>query len=653
MKWVKTLIKNFKILSRSKGSALMILFAPLLIVLIIGFSFAGKVENTLDVGIYLNGNNNNLSQRFVDNLNTTENHLTFFPNSESCINAIKESVVVTCIVFPKDFALADNKVNEVVFYVDESRMNLVYQLTSSVTINLDLESGEVSKELTQRMLLIMEETKNTMNTGISSTVSMKAKLMSVQGKSSELKGQVSGIDVTTQPVDLSDTTEGLDNVSRALDALQTSASSTLTKGYALVALVSANTSLSTSDLKSALDSLNSSLASSNVAELDLDNVIGSIDDVSEQVDAMKAKLSSIATVKTSLSSGMDKIDSDVKSLSADLDQLKSRQEALVSRINSFSFKSADSITNPITTKVESVTAKNNKLTYSFPYLLMLVVLFVGIMLSSTLVFMEKDSRAFFRNFTTPTKSSHFIIMTYLTSLIIILVQSAIILLAVYFGLQVPILTNIDITLIFLFLGISVFILLGMIIGNIFSTSEAITMSTIAIGSIMLFLSNLVLPLETLSPVIAKIASYNPYVIVSESIRRAMLLGVELKDLYYQLAVLGAYIIVLLILVISIKKVISSKIFDKMLRRKSKQIFMVPEDHYLKIPEKDILIKNVAELHEAFKNMSHADYAKFTKPSNIFTKWLKESLNERKLASRLDGITLEKAIGVLEKYLDRK
>lgn len=651
MKWTKTFVKNLKVLLRSRGSALMVLIAPLLIVLIIGFSFAGKTENTMQIGIFPNGNYNELSNRFIENLNTSQNTLTVFPNELSCINAIKESVVVTCIVFPQNFALENNKINEVTFYVDESRMNLVYQLISSLTLNVNVESGEISRELTQRMLIIMDETKTTMNSGISSTVSMKAKLKSIEGKSSDVKSKLAGMDVDAETVDLTSSTEGLDNISNTLDEFQSNANAVLNRGYSLINTIG-DPNL-TSNLKSSLDNLNTTLNKSFATEASLDSTITAISNVADQVDEMSEKLENAQNIKASVSSNIDSIVSDTKTLSNDLDQLKSRQEAILSRINSFSFTSAESISNPITTKIESVVAKNNKITYSFPYLLMLVVLFVGIMLSSTIVFMEKDSRAFFRNFTTPTKNAHFIVMTYLTSLFIIIIQCAVILAAVYFGLKVPLLENFIVTASFLFLGITVFILIGMVVGNLFSTSEAITMSTIAIGSILIFLSNLILPLETLSPTIVKIAGLNPYVIVSESIRKSMLMGTWFDGLYHELIILAIYIIGLLLLVVSLKKISSSKVFEKILRKKTKQIIALPEDHFLNIPEKEIVVKNISELHELLKNMSHTDYHHFTKPKNIFSKWLKESLNEKKLSSKLEGASLEKAIRILDKYLEKR
>ncbi|MGV8169544.1 MAG: ABC transporter permease [Candidatus Nanoarchaeia archaeon] len=654
MKWTKTLVKNFKVLMRSRGSALMVLLAPLLIVLIIGLSFAGKTESTLDIGVYLNNNSNDLSQRFLDNLNTSQNSLTIFPSSDSCISAIKEGIVVTCIVFPENFVIADNKTNELIFYVDESRMNLVYQLISSVTLNVGGESGEISKEITQRLLVLVQETKTSVDAGVSSTVSMKAKLKGIEGKSSESKTKISGIDTTVTEVDITENLDTLGDISDAMENLESSAATTLTRGYSLIDdIETEGSNVSTTALATALKNLNTTLNASKTASAEFEDVFEALEQASTELDNLQKKLQAVSTAKTALSANLDKIDADIKSLSTDLDQLKSRLETISNSINAFTYKSADSISSPITTRVESVVAKNNKITYSFPYLLMLVVLFVGIMLASTIVFMEKDSRAFFRNFTTPTRSAHFILMTYFTSLVIIIIQCAIILAAVYFGLQVPLLNNIEVTIALLLLGMSVFILIGMIVGNLFSTSEAITMSTIAIGSVMIFLSNLILPLETLSPLIQQIASYNPYVIVSESIKRAMLMDATFMDLYFQFALLAAYIIGLLIIVISLKKITSSKIFEKLLRRRPKHVFTVPEDHYLKIDEKGLVIRSVPELLDTLKHMSNADYNELVKPKNVFSRWLKEGLNEKKLASSIEKKNLDGAIKVLDKYLKNK
>ncbi len=650
MKWTKTLGKNFKILARSKGSALMVLLAPLLIVLIIGLSFAGNKENTTHVGIYLSDNNNNLTNRFITNLNTSDNTLTIFSTSNSCINAIKEGVVVTCIVFPQNFAIADNKTNQVVFYVDESRLNLVYKLIASLTVNVNVESTEVSKELTQQLLFIMDQTKKDVDDSVALSVGMKAKTSSLAGKSADTKTKVSSMNMTTTAVNMATLKQNLNNVTTDYNNLKSRASSVRSEGYSVLA----DLNITSGALMTALQNLDISLSGndSTASTNDFNALNDAINNLATQVTAMQNQLAEAKNVQSTVLSTLNSLSSDITSLSTDLDNLKIKQEGIRTRINSFSLKSAESISHPITTKVESVVAKNNKITYSFPYLLMMVVLFVGIMLSSTIVFMEKDSRAFFRNFTTPTKSAHFIMMNYFTSFIILVAQCIIILAAVYFGLHVPALTNIGLTTLFLFLGITVFILIGMIVGSIFSTSEAITMSTIAIGSVLLFLSNLILPLETLSPLIGQIARFNPYVLASEGIKKAMLFQSTFQDLYFELIVLAAYCIILLIIVISIKRIITLKFFDKVMRRRHKMVFTVPEDHYLRIDDKNIIVRSVPELLETLKHMSNHDYATLTKP-NVFTKWLRESLNEKRLALKLEGKSLDSAIKILEKYVKSK
>jgi ABC-type multidrug transport system permease subunit len=131
----------------------------------------------------------------------------------------------------------------------------------------------------------------------------------------------------------------------------------------------------------------------------------------------------------------------LSTLTKNTDEIKIKQEQILQEIESFELRSARSITNPINTRTESVASTSNRLTYSFSYLLTLAILFIGLMLSSTLVYMEKDSKSFFRNFTTPTTQRYFAFINYLTALIIIIIQTLLILAIAHFTLSVPILTN--------------------------------------------------------------------------------------------------------------------------------------------------------------------------------------------------------------------
>src|SRR3989344_3581614 len=121
------------------------------------------------------------------------------------------------------------------------------------------------------------------------------------------------------------------------------------------------------------------------------------------------------------------------------------------------------------------------LNYTFPTLVVLVLLFAGLLLASTTIVQEKESKAYFRNFITPTPDIIFIMGNYISSVLIVLVQLVIIFI-VMFGITDTVVTDVALFnafIILILLG-SVFILLGMLIGYLFKSGET------ALRKILLF-----------------------------------------------------------------------------------------------------------------------------------------------------------------------
>jgi len=645
MKTLSVILKNLKVLFRSKGSAMVVLLAPLLIVLVIGFGFAESGESTLNIGIHVD-EHSDLANRFINNLNTTENNIILFKNESRCINSIKEGVSVACINFPKNFKIEDNASNEVTFHIDESRINLAYRLISSLQLNLDVESEAVSQELTSKLLEIITSASKDVDASIASIISLKASTMKTKSTSSSSTSTLSGLDAETVDVDLSTIASELSSLSTDFSSLRNKAKDAVSSGYKLLD----NASISAPELKSDLSSLNVSITATATSVTSIAQLSTDINKAKTNVDNMKSKLANAKNVKSSVLDNLGKLSSDLDKISSDLDTVKVKQERIKANIASFNLRNAESIVNPITTKIEPVTAKNTRLTYSFPYLLMLIVLFVGIMLSGTLVFMEKDSKAFFRTFTTPAKNVFFVWTTYLTSAMTIIVQVLLILLVVKYWLEVPVFTNIFASILIIFLSLTVFIFGGIFLGNLFNTSQAITMGTISIGSILLFLSNLVLPIETLSPAIQNLIKYNPYVLASEALRRAILFQTPIKGMIFEITVLTIYSILLLAGIIIVIKIYSSKYLSSIHITGKRNIIRNPEDHYLHIKELNLTIKDIQGLVDIIKSMSDKEYENTVRPKNVFADWLKNSYKDRILSILVRRKSRLKVIEILERHI---
>lgn len=644
MKLWNAIHKNFQLLMRSKSSAFIVLLGPLLVVTIISLSFVDSGVSTFNVGVYV-PDSSELANRFIDNLNNSDTNLVFFNQSESCVSGIKHGTVLVCIVFPEDFQLSDESSNEVLFFVDESRVNLAHRLIATFALNLDSESSEVQKELTARMLEIMARANTDIRSTVSTVVGIKAKAGTIDSETGNSKTQLSSLDTDVIDVDLSSAISKSGSLKSDFNALYSKSDSVLDEGYDVLEEAS-NVS---SDFESKLDSLNGTLNSLNGTSLEFDVLSTELEVQQANVDALESKVSASANAKTTVLSSLNKLSDSLSKLQSDLDSVKVVQESLESELGSFKLSKADSIVNPITTSVETVNTSTSKITFSFPYLMMLIVMFVGLMLASTLVMMEKNSRAYFRSFTLPITDNFSILATFITSLIVLFVQMFIVFLVVEFGLGVSVFSSLPVLLVVLFISASLFIFLGIAIGSFFNTNESVTMSTIALGSVFLFLSNLVLPLETLSDFIQSIVGFNPYVLASESIRKATLFKLGLGSMSSDILLLVLYAVIICIISIGIKKASSSKYLLHLHNRFNAKIVEAKEDQYLKIGGVDLTIKNISDLLQCLKTLEDSEYDKLREKS-IFYVWLRDVMNKKFLAMRVRRRSRKGAIRVLESYL---
>jgi ABC-type multidrug transport system permease subunit len=264
------------------------------------------------------------------------------------------------------------------------------------------------------------------------------------------------------------------------------------------------------------------------------------DSLQKNIDNMKIKMDAAGSFK---SSTLAKLAELKKLLETNLNTIMAVQSSfnkIENNIQNIQVKNAEDIVSPIRTTISPVTTKKTHLNYIFPSLIVLVIMFISLLLSSTLVIMEKSSKAYFRNFITPTKDIVFISATYLTSMLLLLVQLAIILIVAAFFFKSQLVSAIGETVLILMISGSLFTFLGMIIGYLFDSEETSTLAAISCGSVLLFMSGVILPIESMPHYLMSIAQFNPFVIAENLLRRALIFQYSLNTMGYGLLVLLGY-----------------------------------------------------------------------------------------------------------------
>src|SRR3989339_1349681 len=105
--------KNLKNLIRAKGSALIVIFAPLLIILILGLSFNTTSQFGLNIGVHSSSFTEDVTE-FMDILKEEEFKIIKYESTlDECIEDIKNGFTHTCIEVPESFAIDGNTPKEI------------------------------------------------------------------------------------------------------------------------------------------------------------------------------------------------------------------------------------------------------------------------------------------------------------------------------------------------------------------------------------------------------------------------------------------------------------------------------------------------------------------------------------------------------------
>ena len=513
MKLFRIIKKNLKILLRNRSSAIVILIGPLLIVLLVALAF-NNVGNSykLTIGVYSDSYGES-TESFISGLNEKYSVEKFLDNT-SCINSVKIGETHSCIIFPSNIILDDELQDEVILYVDQSRMNLVDALINRISEIIGINVESASKDLTATLLDSISLTKSEVEAGLLKGVNIKQSADEMMSNSDQITADLSAMDLDMISVNTDSiksnvqslNSKAIDIKDKAIDAINASL-----EFFDSLGNISGIPTATVEDLQDDIISLNSERNASYSTILEnLETASNAIDEIENKLSIAKVKRSSIITNIDSLKSKLDTSKSEMSAL-------KSSLETISSSINSIKVMDADRIVNPITTTIKPLSGTNQTSTFLFPYLIILVIMFIGIMLAGISIIIDKLSPSAFRTFASPTRNSFYILTYYLTNLIITFLQVLIIGgLAAYY-LKIDLSLCIGSVLLLIFLASSFFILVGLCFGYLFKSQEGVTIASLSFSSVLLFVSNLIIPLESTPEIVQQISRYNPYVLLSETL----------------------------------------------------------------------------------------------------------------------------------------
>lgn len=488
------MLKNYKILIRSKVSALIFFFGPLLIIFLVSLGFNTSTLYGINVATY-SESYSPLSDTIISNLSESQFNLLKAKSGLECIDNVKFNDFQACVVFPKDMTLDNSANNNLLIYVDESRINIANQISDKIASKVGIQADQLSAGIITQILGAIDN---------------------INKEAANQKNQVASLTTNNRQAvaELGTVSGSLENVDLTASAL---------------------------DLSSAYAELESVRDAKNLSSTDVSGIKAGLDTAVSQYQALATKLSQAKDQVTSIKSSTDALKNAISADTTTLNGLSGSLGTVQDNINSLKITNVESIVSPVKTTIKPLTLKRSYFLFTFPTLLVLLIMFVSILMSATSVVREKKSNAYFRNFITPTNDWLFLIGQYLTDISILLAQILIIL-----GVASLAITGLSLQSYF-FAGLvllilaSIFIFIGIAIGYLFSTEESATLAAASTSLLFLLFSNTILPLEALTGTLREIVTYNPFVIGESILKRLILFDSNFTVIYHYIYTLLIFI----------------------------------------------------------------------------------------------------------------
>ncbi|MBI4142036.1 ABC transporter permease, partial [Candidatus Woesearchaeota archaeon] len=552
---VSTIVnKNTKLLLRTKASTLLIILGPLLLIFFSGIAFDNTNPYSVKIGTY-SAQHNTLTKSFIEKLHEKQFKTSNYDSEEECVDSIKEGEVHACIVFAPDFKLASNS-NEITFYLDYSKLNLAWSITSIINEQIGSRSKELSANLTTEIIRALDFTKQQINKRKQSVTTLTSQNDEASKKIYEISATLEELELSMDANQLgltnltlqknrikhwsensvtlgeSATQQALQYVGAVDDLVQASAASQDLKNNIHEYLKTTVNDIGT--LKERMTTTKNILGQeSEEYDAVMNTIINKISATKTKIDAASSArgltLQELNTVRTMLD----------KALISILELQKSLNE-MEKTVGAIKVTDPGSIVQPIITTIKPVATEKSYLNYLFPTLIALVIMYTALLLTPILILLERNSPVAFRNFLTPTTDAIFITSTFATSALLLAVQLLIVLTVATIFFSSQILSSLFITLFICLLTIVLFTFAGMIIGYVFNSEETAILASTFLATGALLFSDAILPLESMSPWLGWLGYYNPFVIASTLLRKTIVLNATIGTFWQELMIIIFY-----------------------------------------------------------------------------------------------------------------
>ncbi|MDD5181887.1 MAG: ABC transporter permease [Candidatus Nanoarchaeia archaeon] len=602
--------KNFRLLFRNWTAVALLIVAPLLLIMLVGYSFSGTDLHDINIG-YISNETSSINA-FLANITDFAVPVKY-ASAEVCLSDMRLEKVHLCLAFSGTFVTAtpgDFPNGDVTFYFDNSRKSLATAIVSHVKEFFGLQAEQISMISAQTIIVNVQNLLDFISGRVSEVDAIKEQADAIRADMIQRKAELVQVRADYLPKyqiakdlqsTLSNYTEimnssktALDNQTATMRVLLKDTETLISQLNSIVAIPAVYTALNGTTYNLS-DICNLSLDSNITQFYNLTEICNSSYNITFPVyypiltglsnttfAAMYAELdvmsnttnttySQIMQLKTDYDSTVEQLD-DIKTLLDEeinrsdyyialidqsivqIDALSASLDEKMSSLTSLDPALAAKIVKPITQQfIELITGiKNEQL--AFPMLLSVIVIFISLLFSNVVTLLEIHNKAYMRNIIAPVNDMVFTAGLALTNFIVVAFQIIVLFFVAQFLFRLDVLGNISALLPITALLAAIFIFAGMTIAYLSKTNQSSILLTTFIALAFFLFSNTINSLEAMPKLAAAVAQFNPVVIANSALKKILIYNLPITFSLPETAMLLLYAAVALAALIIVSKI---------------------------------------------------------------------------------------------------
>ncbi|MFC1723822.1 ABC transporter permease, partial [Nanoarchaeota archaeon] len=314
-------------------------------------------------------------------------------------------------------------------------------------------------------------------------------------------------------------------------------------------------------LNTQYDNLNNQIDQLNLAANKIEQSLNSLNEVfssgSGKNTQIRANLFELQSILTELQTTNENLENDIRDLDksinqflTDIIQITADLENTIEVLDVYTQKDPATILRPVTVETRAAFFGTTEIFNRLPGLMSIILLFIILFISSSLIVGERKSGTMARIFLSPVSMAFFIFEKMLYLLILsVLALGSLVLATVMFGV------NFSLTSGFIIIGLVaawLYVSIGVLIGSLSKSENTSLLTCLVVGFPLMFLSGAFSPPELMSQLIRGIAKYLPLTLNIAGWEKVMIYGtgVDWTGVY---VMLGMTLVFYILSVLMIKR----------------------------------------------------------------------------------------------------